>query len=175
MDRTRHAFRGYSDDVGATRLAVLFVVGMIAFACAAEPPAMRVSDPDQPIPMPADLAELATDWMGGEDRLEPVAPSTPTISAQGAIKIAGEQLLKSLRREKVAEQDPSVPDAVIRRHYVSTIGNVATDVWVIAYRWKAGRACNDVSQGGPGTCRNAQFIFVDDRTGEIVQNFGTEY
>ena len=155
-----------------TRLGLLLVVALIAGACDASPsPPSPVVFPNEPVPLPADLAALAADVMfGGGDRLEPAAPLTPPISPARAVEIAGPELLAILRSNKLPEQDPAAPDALVRRHYVGSLTGPA-DVWVVAYRWKAGWNCQHPEFHGPGNCRMASFYFIDERTGELVQQF----
>jgi hypothetical protein len=147
------------------KVAVVLLLAALAGGCAT--PAAVANDP---IPFPDDLATAAADWMGGEDRLEPVDASTPIVSSDGAVKIAGLAL-----GNKLPAQDSATPDVLVRRHYVGTLGPTNTNIWVVGYRWRAGWDCSDPARGGPGTCRGAQFIFVDDRTGQVVQNFVTAY
>jgi hypothetical protein len=102
--------------------------------------------------------------------LGPANASTPVISGDQAVGIAGREFLEILRRNRVPEQDVSSPDALVRRHYVSQASGAA-DVWVVAYRWKAGWNCQHPEVHGPGNCQMASFYFVDDRTGKVVQTF----
>jgi len=151
-------------------VATVLVVTAFVPGCATPVPVAN-----DPIPFPDDLAAAAADWMGAEDRLEPVDTSTPILSSDGAVKIAARELAKSLTTNKLPAQDSAAPDVLVRRHYVGTLGPTDTNVWVVGYRWKASWNCSDPSRGGRGTCRAAQFIFVDDRTGQVVQNFVNPY
>lgn len=145
--------------LGRLSLAIAFVA-----SCDAIAPVGNVPMGNDPVPLPADLAALIDDDPG--IRLMPADGSVPQISPTEAVEIAGEALLGDLDGNVVPRQDPSVPDALVRR--LMTNGPEPwRSVWLVAYRWKAGFDCLS-TEGGPGPCKATSFYYIDDRTGELV-------
>ena len=123
---------------------------------------------NDPVPLPADLAAIIEAQMG--PRMRPADGSVPRISATEAVAKAGVQLVGDLKTNSVAAQDPSVPDGLVRRQVVLGPGKPRTSVWMVVYRWKAGFDCHS-GAGGPGSCAQTSFYFIDDRTGELISSY----
>lgn len=132
-------------------------------ACDASAPVGGAPGND-PVPLPEDLAALREQDPG--IHLMPADESVPQISPTKAVEIAGKELFGALDANLVPRQDPSVPDALVRR-LVTAGPEPPRSVWLVAYRWKAGFDCRS-PEGGPGPCKAASFFYIDDRTGELV-------
>jgi len=155
---------------GWTRtLRGMLLVAFVAGACGANTPVVPLGLSDDPVPLPDDLTALTAEGMsdvGG--RLERAVASTPRLAADAAVEIAKQRFLDDLHGSRVVVEQDTTPDAVIRRHYVNAVKS-ATDVWMVVYRWKAG------GDDCPDPCDEASFVFVDDRSGEVVENFTMAY
>ena len=116
-------------------------------------------------PLPADLAALIVNDPG--IRLIPADGSVPQISPTKAVEIAGKARFDDLDGNRVPRQNPSVPDALVRRLMTDRSLQPPRNVWIVVYRWKAGFDCLS-PEGGPGPCKATSFYYIDDRTGEFV-------
>ena len=145
-------------------LAVTFVAG-----CGANLPRVPVAPfGNDPVPLPADL-KARLEQVIQPSALQAADGTSPAISANRALEIAGKMLLDELSGNKVPAQDVSVPDGLVRRLYIERGPDARppTTVWVVAYRWDAGFNCLDPN-GGPGPCATTSFYVIDDRTGDLI-------
>lgn len=152
------------DSLGTLRLAL--VLAVVISGCASTSP-IGFGSSNDPVPLPDDLARVLADWMSGDrEHLDPVGASAPRISPDRAVELAGQALLADLRGIKVADEDVSSPDGLIRRHYVNPSAGLTANVWLVVYRHKAGLDCKTLH--APGTCPVVSYMFVDDRSGDVV-------
>ena len=137
--------------VGPRLALILGQLSLVFALVAACGPSAAVGN--DPVPMPADLA-----WITSPGVMVPLSPgdaTVPRISATRAVEIAGDSLLADLETYGAPRQNPSVPDAVLRR-LVNSRPAPLRSAWIVVYRWK---------EGGE-YFKSGSFYYVDDRTGE---------
>lgn len=160
---------------GAILLAKVLLAITVIGACGANlPPVPGAPFGNDPVPLPADL-RAKLDVSIQPNALQAADGTSPAISANEALEMAGKRLLDDLSGNNVPAQDASAPDGLVRRLFIDREpgGRPPTTVWVVAYRWEAGFNCFD-PRGGPGPCTATSFYVIDDRTGDLIYGVTTD-